>query len=68
MTVPSPTLARPTARALVLDPALRVLLLCHGDKARAWISPGAAVGAGESVTAAAVPELAVSRVVERMSA
>ena len=54
MTVPLPDRARPTARVLVLDPASRILLLSHSDRKRAWISPGGAVEAGESLPAAAV--------------
>src|SRR5829696_9113392 len=58
MTAAAPLQARPTARVLVLDPAGRVLLLCHDDGRRAWISPGGAVEAGESLPAAALRELA----------
>ena len=58
MTVPQPIPARPTARVLALDAAGRVLLLCHVDKRRAWIAPGGAVEAGESLLATAVRELA----------
>ncbi|HZB50685.1 MAG TPA: NUDIX domain-containing protein [Mycobacteriales bacterium] len=58
MTVPTPARARPTARVLLLDAAGRVLLMSHGDKDQAWISPGGAVEPGESLPEAAVLELA----------
>lgn len=64
----SPTLTgmtpvrRSVARALVLDPEDRVLLLAGGDPARrdvtVWHAPGGALEAGESAVEAAGRELA----------
>ena len=50
---------RPTARLLVLDPVGRVLLFSAEDpRGRFWFTPGGGVRRGESLTAAAVRELA----------
>jgi 8-oxo-dGTP pyrophosphatase MutT (NUDIX family) len=50
---------RPTARLLVVDPLDRVLLLrFRGRQGEAWLTPGGGIHRDESVTAAAVRELA----------
>jgi len=51
---------RPTARLLVLDPSDRVLLFRFASQngGATWITPGGGVQRGETVTAAAVRELA----------
>jgi 8-oxo-dGTP pyrophosphatase MutT (NUDIX family) len=51
---------RPTARILVVDPDGRVLLFSSADADGAtwWFTPGGAVQRGETLTAAAVRELA----------
>jgi len=50
---------RPTARILLADPDGRVLLFSAADRSGAWwFTPGGGVRPGESLTAAAVRELA----------
>jgi 8-oxo-dGTP pyrophosphatase MutT (NUDIX family) len=51
---------RPTARLLLVDPSDRVLLFrfANQDGGATWITPGGGVHRGETVTAAAVRELA----------
>jgi 8-oxo-dGTP pyrophosphatase MutT (NUDIX family) len=51
---------RPTARIVVLDPDGRVLLFSSADQAGKtwWFTPGGGVHRGETLTAAAVRELA----------
>jgi 8-oxo-dGTP pyrophosphatase MutT (NUDIX family) len=51
---------RPTARIVVLDPLGRVLLFSSADPAGKtwWFTPGGGVHRGETLTAAAVRELA----------
>jgi 8-oxo-dGTP pyrophosphatase MutT (NUDIX family) len=51
---------RPTARLLVLDPAGRILLFSSLDTAGRtwWFTPGGGLRRGETLTAAAVRELA----------
>ena len=51
---------RPTARLLVVDPLDRILLFrfANQDGGATWITPGGGVHRGETVTAAAVRELA----------
>jgi 8-oxo-dGTP pyrophosphatase MutT (NUDIX family) len=51
---------RPTARLLVVDPLDRLLLFrfASRDGGATWITPGGGVHRGETVTAAAVRELA----------
>jgi ADP-ribose pyrophosphatase YjhB (NUDIX family) len=50
---------RPTARLVVLDPADRVLLFSARDpRGKVWFTPGGGVHRGETLTAAAVRELA----------
>src|ERR1700734_1244348 len=57
----SPTpIWRPTARVLAVDPEGRLLLFSSVDRSGAtwWFTPGGGVQQGESLTAAAVRELA----------
>ena len=57
----SPTpIWRPTARVLAVDPEGRLLLFSSADRSGAtwWFTPGGGVQRGETLTAAAVRELA----------